>query len=378
MKRILSALLLIPCMLLAFIIVNLTHVIFGVGVLDIPVFPDCILLLAVFVMLVLLLSHLGLVLGGLLTGWKLAEFSIFGLGLHRDNENRLRLMYRQSARPLQALMTPPRLDGSSPFDGIYAGYVLPAAASGAILMLLAWLLRANHSMPTVYIMPTVFLLGGFLVMLALLCALRDMAAYSRLRKSVHLRRAHEFNALTSAAARRGLGVSSLPEEAFVPFPEEALLSPQVFVAQFNICTRLLNDGEYARAHELLQQLADVFLRDTLRLPDKVVWEQMLTLNGAIAEMMSGAVPLLSEKLDNEAMKVINAPGWYELLLLARYLRALLVTGDEPGAARQLAELNAQLEPLPEARTAGKRRILADAQAMALANKQTAGETADPT
>ena len=191
-----------------------------------------------------------------------------------------------------------------------------------------------------------------------------MAAYSRLRKSVHLRRAHEFNALTSAAARRRLGVSSLPEEAFIPFPEEALLSPQVFVAQCNICTRLLNDGEYARAHELLQQLADVLLRKTFRLANKPVWNQALTLNGAIAEMMTGAEPRLSERLDDVGMKVINTPGWYERLLLARYLRALLVTGDEPDAARQLAELNAQLEPLPEARTAGTRRILADAQAMA--------------
>lgn len=359
MKRILSALLLlIPCTFLACLVIHLTRTIFGAGLLDILDVPGYFLLLVIFILMGIFLSHLGSVLGSLLTGWKLAEFSILGFGLHRDKENRLRLMYRPSGRPINSLMTPPCMDGSSPFGCTYAGFILLSAAAGVVLMLLALLLR------TVRIMPTVFLLGGFLVMLALLFTFRIIPVVSRLRKSVHLRRAYEFNALTAAATRRGLGVSSLPEEAFVPFPADALTEPQIFVAQCNICTRLLNDGCYARVHELLQQLSDVLPRKTLRLPNKIIWEQMLTLNGAVAGMMTGAAPSLSERLGDEGMKVINTPGWYERLLLARYLWALLVTRDATDAANRLTELNTKLEALPEDRTLGTRRILADAQALA--------------
>ena len=81
MKRLLSALLLlIPCTFLAYFVVELTHVIFGVGILDILGMPGYVLMLAIFILLGILLSHLGSVLGGLLTGWKLAEFSLFGFG----------------------------------------------------------------------------------------------------------------------------------------------------------------------------------------------------------------------------------------------------------------------------------------------------------
>ena len=365
MKRLLSALLLlIPCAFLAYFVVELTYVCFGVGILDILGMPGYVLMLAIFILLGIFLSLLGSVLGGLLTGWKLAEFSLFGFGLHRDRENRLRLMYRPAPQPINSLMTPPRLDGSSPFGGIHAGHILLNAAVGAVLMLLALLLRS------VRIMPAVFVLGGFLIVLTVLNAFRVVSVVRRLQKNVYLRRANEFNALTSAANRRGLGVSSLPDEAFVPFPEEALTDPQTFVAQCNICTRLLNNGSYALAHELLRQLADVLPRKTFRLANKPVWNQALTLNGAIAEMMTGAEPRLSEKLSDEAMKVINTPGWHERLLLARYLRALLVTQDKTDAANRLAELSTQLDVLPEERTIGARRILADAQSLAAERNST--------
>lgn len=358
MKRLLTVVLfVILCTLLSFCVLELTYTTFGVGPLDALGMPGYALLLVVFILLGVFLSHLGSVLGGLLTGWRLAEFSFFGFGLHRDGENRLRLMHRRSSRPVHSLMTPPRLDGSSPFDGIHAGPVILNAASGGVLMLLACLLR------TVRIMPAIFLMGGFLVMLALLNVFRILPVALRLRRNVHLRRAHEVNALTSAANRREASISSLPEEAFVPFPAEALRDPYVFIAQCNTCTRLLNSGEYTRVRALLQELSDLLPRPEIRLPDKPIWSRMLILNGAIAEMMTGSAPLLSDRLSDEGMR-ISIPGWYERLLLARYLRALLVTNDETDAANQLAELNARLELLPEARTVGSRRILGDAQRMA--------------
>lgn len=359
MKRILTVFLfIILCTFLAFGVLELTYTIFGVGPLDTLGMPGYALLLAAFILLGASLSHLGSVLGGLVTGWKLAEFSLFGFGLHRDGENRLRLMHRRSGRIVQSLMTPPRLDGSSPFGGIHAGHVLLNAVSGAVLMLLACLLRS------VRIMPAIFLMGGFLVMLALLNAFRVLPVALRLRGNVHLRRAYEVNSLTSAANRRDVSISSLPEEAFVPFPTEALTDPQVFVAQCNTCTRLLNSGEYARARALMQELSDVLPRPQLRLPDKPVWSQMLLLNGAIAEMMTGSAPLLSDRLGDGGMKIVSTPGWHKRLLLARYLRALLVTGDKTDAANQLAELTSNLDAQPADRTAGTRRILKDAQRMA--------------
>ena len=371
MKRIFTFLLFFAaCTFFACGVAELIPVIFGVGAIGLLDMPEGILLVCALVLLGLLLSHLGSLLGGLLTGWKLAEFSVFGLGLHRDKENRLRLMYRQNAQPLQSLMLPPRLDGGSPFGGVYAGYVLLMAVVGVVAMLLACCLRAMH------IMPAVFQLGGFMVMLSLVCVCRVLPFYTQLRKNVHLRRAYEVNSLTSAVSRRGLGVNSMPEEAFVPFPEEALLFSQAFVAQCNTCTRLLNDGEYARAYELLLQLVDVLPRKALRLPNKIVWEQMLMLNGAIAEMLMGAAPFLSEKLGAEAMKIINTPGWYERLLLARYMRALLVTKEEGNAENLLAALLERLDAMPGTQAMGARRILADVQALAEASKSEG--TADPT
>lgn len=359
MKRLLSILLfLIPGIALFFFMLHLLSPVFATTPAEIlkPVvyFP---LLLGGF-MLGQLLQRIGSTLGGLCTGWSPAEFSVFGFGLHRDADNRLRLMYRSNPRLLFSFSTPPRTDGSSPLGGVYAGYAGLPAAAGCLLSLLACALRTKTGM--VY----VFLLGGVLLLMALLnlssaiCELREM------RRVPDMRRATELNACISAGNRRGLSMFQLPDALFIPFQPGSLHLPSIFICQFNICTRLLHTGDYAHAHELLLQLIDVLPRRECRIPQKPIHAQTLIVNGAIAEMLANAAPDLSARLDDEATKLLTMDGWYERLLLARYTRALLVTQDDAAAASLLAELTAHLDALPDEKTRGNRRLLSAAQAIA--------------
>jgi hypothetical protein len=100
-------------------------------------------LLAMFLSILpcVLLKQWGIALGSRMSGWRLAEMSFLGFGLHRNAENRLRLMFRRPVSTVAILITPPRLDGSSPYLAFILGPVLLLAPIGFATIAVSVLLR---------------------------------------------------------------------------------------------------------------------------------------------------------------------------------------------------------------------------------------------
>lgn len=318
------------------------------------------------IVLTWVLARLGNVLAAALCGWRVEEVSILGFGLHRREDGRLCLMYRRPVERVTAIATPPVLDGSCPVlpwqvGGMLLCGVIALAATG-----LALLWRPAPWAPLLF-------LGGVYTLGMLLFALpgagqrRGLLDQLRLyAREQELRRALTHRLCVAAANRRGVSVSELPEELFVPYPAELWTEPNVFTAMSNRATRLLNAGQYEEARETLSGLMSTLGKPALRIPRKEITSHFLACSLSIAEVMTGTVSDCSARLDTpEMQRSLSHPGWQERLLLARYVRALLVQRDQAAAEALLRELTPRLSALEPARVAGTRAILRDAQALAI-------------
>lgn len=322
-------------------------------------------LLAMFLSILpcVLLKQWGIALGSRMSGWRLAEMSFLGFGLHRNAENRLRLMFRRPVSTVAILVTPPRLDGSSPYLAFILGPVLLLAPIGFATIAVSVLLRQT---PDMYYL---FISGCFMVLMGLaeLLPIYDsgvILTLRRLRLSENQRRAMEQYRLVYAENRRGQSISCMPEAAFRSFPPEALTSPLVFTAQNNVCTRLLGDGRYGEALAHLKVLMDRLPDPALHMKRKATGMNTLTISAAIAEIMAGETPHYAARLDDPGLAAPVNDVYHERWLLACYLRALLVNREEEDAAALLSDLESRLSTQPETAVVSLRRIITDAQSRA--------------
>lgn len=313
----------------------------------------------------LILTALGRTFAGLYCGWRLEELSLLGLGLHRTREGRLRLMYRRPFAWAAALLTPPKVDGSTPMTLYLASSaVLPGLVSVTmIIAALYW--RADPHM-------ALYLWEGLIMLLSILVSLLPapgrpglLRQIRRLADSADLRRSHAHRLHVAAANRRGVSVSELPEELFGPYPAELWTEPDIFSAMANRATRLLNTGRYEEAREILSDLLTTLGDPALHIPRKEVGSHILSCSLSIAEAMTGTASSCSARLDSpEMQRSLNRVGWRDRLLLARYVRALLVLHDASAAEALLRDLEPALAALPTAQAAGSLAILRDAHARA--------------
>ena len=162
----------------------------------------------------------GNVLAAALCGWRVEEVSLLGFGLHRREDGRLCLMYRRPVERVTAIATPPVTDGSCP--------VLPWLVGGMLLYAVVALTAAGLSLlwrPALW--AALLFLGGLYALGMLFFSLpgtgRQRGFLARLRlyaREQELRRALAHRLCVSAANRRGVSVSELPEELFIPYAKE--------------------------------------------------------------------------------------------------------------------------------------------------------------
>lgn len=301
-----------------------------------------------------LLWHVGWLIGSLCSGYKLAEYSFLGFGLHRNEWGQLRLMRRRPAgRYVLALVTPPRMVGVSPYlPSLLGGPVLVAAASAvfgvlaavighrpADMTLLAWITagRANAVfLMTPCIWGVVTLVGHCIPV----GDRRDLPTLIRsYASSADLRRVREQLMHHNALLRRGVFVRKYPEEFFVPVPEELLDRPQAYTVAAVQATRMICDNEFSEAYDricrLLEQPA----------PDHAV-RCLLIADAAYLEAIMEKEPVHVPMLDDPTLQLFLGEHSLELLR-AQYAAAAMVHQNDEAAAAFLARYNAEIGKLNE-------------------------------
>lgn len=341
--------------------IQLTFTLFGIlPLLDAPS-VHIFLSIAGALLLYLLLYMVISAIAGLLTGWQLAEASLLGLGLHRDEANHLRLMYRKPVRFMLLLMTPPRLDGTSPLGAYYLAAPCGLMALSAAIILLA---LAKRSVPA---MANLFWAGILAFCVAAATLLFNALPQLRsTRRNSSLHRATEHHLTLHAFQRRGLKLKDMPAAALEPYPEADWTHHAVLVAQCNVASRRISDEDYAGALTLIQPLL-AYLDALPRLkPTQEKSRTALILHGAACEALTGAAPCIAPRLASVSERKLPAPPWIERLLLARYLQALLIDRNEAAAAPLLSQLEEALSRQPEKLTVSTRRMIEAGQAVAKA------------
>lgn len=324
----------------------------------------CVLCVPAGILLGYPITRAGYLIFGLLSGCQLVECSIFGLGLHRSADGRLRFAFRRPMRRLCALLKPPAYDGTSPYRLHTAGGALACAIVGALMLAASLLIRSTPEMYYVGLIALLLFAWALVLILhptqGVLVQLRQYAA------NLHHRRAREHHMIVQANTRQGRTLSDLPEDFFLPYPQELWHDPTILIAQHNISSWMISTGRYEQAHETLLQLMQVFESPDLKLPHKDIQRLYFTCTCAMAEMLSGAPPVYSERLNEPNIELFLGGGsWGTHLLLAKYIRELLVTRNAPAAQQLLNRLHNTPTPL----SASQRRLLQEAQAMAAQHTQ---------
>lgn len=306
-----------------------------------------------------LLRRAGHLIFGLISGYRLDECSVFGLGLHLGKDGKLRFGFRRPVKRLCAFLTPPAYDGSSPYRLYLAGGALANAIVGIGLLVASLLLRSVAEM--LYVGLSGVMLLAYALMLLLHPANGVLVQTRRLAGNVHLRRATEHNLIVQVNIRQGGSLLDQPEDFFLPYPEELWGDTYVFAAQHNIASRMQSTGRYEEAYDILLRLMALMDDPSFRMPHKDIQRLYITCSCAIAEMMSGAPPKYSERINEPNIELfLGSGGWGTQLMLAQYIRELLVTRNTAAAQTLLNRIVNAPTPLGP----GQRRILEDAQAKA--------------
>lgn len=287
-----------------------------------------------------LLQHIGFLLFSLLCGYRLAEWSLLGLGLHRSVQGKLRLMYRRPAGGYVTLrLTPPHMDGTSPWLLPMCGGTILIAAGVIACSLTAFFLRSQKEAPLL-LMPCVV---GIL-MIAARC-IPDGSGYDhfaqmqQLKSNALVRQAREQLMHLYAFNRRGMLIADMPESCFTAYPEEALDNRMIYVVSVPHATRLLSHGQYEEAYALLEKL----LRHPH--PREPIGRYLTICNAAFCEALLGLPAVHANELEDPNLQLFlsSVP---EVLLRAQYAVARLVRRDPAASDRLLADFEACLHKKP--------------------------------
>ncbi len=311
-----------------------------------------------------LLQLAGMLVFGPRSGYTLVELSLFGLGWHRDLQGQLHFCRRRPIRRFCHLQTPPAYDGRSPYRLFLMGGTIFSSILCTLCFAAFFLFR--HIPEMFYVV--IFGVGMLLVTLLNLIPARNMPfGYVRmLNRSLVQRQVREHHMFVHANQRQGLTMADMPEDFCRPYPEELWQDQLVFGAQHNYGSRLLAEGRHAEALDVFIRLDSFLSQPSLKMQQKDIHRLYVTCGGAIAEMMCGAAVHFSDRINEPNIELfLGQGGWQSQLLLAQYLRELLVTRDEAAAQQRLSAL----EQLPEPLSQGQKRIMTQAQALAANDTQ---------
>lgn len=299
-------------------------------------------LLPVYVPLVLFLLLLPFPVAGICirSGYRLHRMQWLFLEITKPDKLRVRLTkkFGYSARLL-----PPRTDGTSPYlCYLLSGYLCFAALGllTALLAVLCWRTPAARYL-------NILCPACLLVVIAwpLLPTRRNpFDTALSFRKSRDLRRAWECNLHTLAALDDKVKLSKMPEEWFLPYPDELKDEPLVMYGNFNRAAWLCNQERYAEAYEGLRYFFD--LKPEPRTHHLIA---MAILNGVVCEALGEdengkpLPPMCMSQLDHPSLKLPLPPEWEAQRLQAEYARALFLHHDEAEATAILPKLEAALD-----------------------------------
>lgn len=276
-----------------------------------------------------LLSPLFAALMGRLSGYQVVESRLLFVHITWGKQVRL-------GRPgFGTTMTPPRLDGTSPF-------LLPVLASplymGLVSLLSLALVPLFWGTGTVSLLMYLSFVFFALMLAGLLPRKNGSDALSfvlRGSRSRDLVRAWECALHVSQALRRGEKLAAMPEGWFQPYPADLADDPYVSNCMINGSSRLIRQQRFLQAYEMLQPLL------TLQPgPDTHHLIACALLNGALCEALADLPPRCLNQLENPAVLYMLPAGWAPRAATARYARALFIDKDAVAAAEYLPAVEA--------------------------------------
>ena len=277
---------------------------------------------------------------GLASGYKLHRIHWLFLEITKPDQLRV----RWTTKPGWSVrLLPPRTDGTSPYVLYWCSALLTFAAFAAILgvlLVICWCTPVARYL--IIDFPAVLL--WVLLMPVLPTRNNPVDRILAFRKSRDLRRAWECNLHLIAEMEKKTKLAKMPEEWFLPYPEELKDDPLVMYANFNRSAWLISQDRYAEGYEGLR-----YFFDLTPAPKTHSMIAMAILNGAVCEALgedeNGAKlpPMCMSQLDHPSLKLPLPPAWEAQRLQAEYARALFLHHDEAEAAAILPKWEAALD-----------------------------------
>lgn len=308
---------------------------------------------------------------GLISGYGFVSFNIFGFIWTKGADGRLRFGRMQIAGAGgQCLMAPPAYnEGNFPFTLYNLGGVLANVVFSLLCALLAWVIPV----PVLRILLVTHAIVG--LPLAVLNGVpftteaiqNDGKNLLCIRKDAHARRAFWVQMSIAAATARGTRLKSMPDEWFLPFPEETMDNAIITSVAVLNTSRLMDELNFPAAESAIR---------TLLAREKGViglYRMAMTSDGAVCELVAGRPGDLTESLEKPEIKqLMKAMKTQPAIIRTQYAVALLKErdGEKAGKLLEAFERAALKYPNPQEVT-GEREILLAIQNAALNGGKTA-------
>ncbi len=290
----------------------------------------------------------GHLLFGLMTGYRLISFNVFGFVFAKGEDGKVHVRRSLLAGTAgQCLMAPPPLNGGDfPVTLYNMGGVIVNGASAILFALLAAL---------VYHVPAAFIPLATLSLLGLLFALtngvpltttvqNDGSNQRSIQARPEARRALWLQLAIAAEMARGVRLKDMPEDWFAPFPEEAMNNALVTTIAALGCNRLLDAEDLPAAEEAIRAL---LAHEKGVMP---LHRVALLCDGAVCELLAGRPADMTAALSTkEHRKLLQAMRKAPSVLRTQYALALLQEKDEAKAMKHLSlfEKFAAKHPYPQ-------------------------------
>lgn len=299
-----------------------------------PGSSDYTWLYLVLVMLGCLMIPVFTSIGGLLTGYRLHRMRILCIEIRQEDKLRVRLNKRPG---FGAFLLPPRIDGTSPYKLALLSLPLSQFALAGIFLLLAAIFWQRGISRTLVMMPLVCVCFAAIQLLPRRNGSDAVSCLLSFRNR-DKRRAWECAMHITAALSDGKKLMDMPEEWFQLYPAEIADDLYVSNCIINGSSRLMRQGRFAEAYEMLRPLFDL-----TPAPENHQTIACALLNGAIGEALEDRQPMCLSQLEHPSLKYMCPPHWEPRRRTVQYARALLLNHDEAEAAALLPQIEKDIE-----------------------------------
>ncbi len=318
-----------------------------------------LVMLFLCVFLHIIIHEAGHLVGGLLTGYRFVSFNIMTFVWRKGKDGKLHLGRLQIAGAGgQCLMAPPDYnEGRFP----YTLYNLGGAAMNLLAALVCGILLCFvpvQGAPVLYLFLLCMVCAGVLtgvtngVPLPVAAIQNDGTNQLCIRKDENARRAFWVQMAIAANVNQGKRLRDMPEEWFVPFPEEAMKNPIVSAIAVFKANRLMETLDFEAAEADIRAL---LARKEGILP---LYRTSLLCDGATCELIAGRPADLTEALgEKECQQIIKGMKNHPSILRTQYALALLKDKDPKKAEKSLAEFEAAAPKYPYAQDIDTERKL---------------------